>query len=171
MPSSRRLTSTRSDADFSTLNADEKSKLSTPDVNGGHFSTLNADKMSEFSTPRSQGSHRLTSTRSNADGKSDVDKKQRGDVATREVEEHNKYFSALYARVFSALAADEKLDTDYKSKFSTPDVDRSNGDKSPSSRRLTSTRSNAGEGWVFSELAADERLAHFYDAERRREAC
>jgi hypothetical protein len=127
-----------------------------------------ADKKSGFSMPSYR---RLTSTRSNADGKSDVDKKQRGDVATREVEEHNKYFSALYARVFSALAADEKLDTDYKSKFSTPDVDRSNGDKSPSSRRLTSTRSDAGEGWVFSELAADERLAHFYDAERRREAC
>jgi hypothetical protein len=33
------------------LNADEKSKLSTPDIDERHFSTLNADKKSKFSTP------------------------------------------------------------------------------------------------------------------------
>jgi hypothetical protein len=87
------------------------SRFSMPDVDKGHFSTLNVDEKSEFSTP-------------------DVDKKQQGDVATREVEEHNKYFAELYARVFSTLAAYEG-----QSKFSTHDVDRSDTDE------ITSTRS------------------------------
>jgi hypothetical protein len=77
----------------------------------------------------------------------DVDKKQRGEVATREVEEHNKYLAALYARVFSALAADERH-------FSTL-----NADGGPSSRRLTSTLSDADEKSGFLTLAADKRLA------------
>jgi hypothetical protein len=101
----------------------------------------------------------------------DVDKKQRGDVATREVEEHNKYFSALYARVFSTLAAKEKLTADEKSKgFLAPNTDeksgehtmstRSDADKKSgfsmtSSRRLTLTRSDVDKGH-FSTLNADE---------------
>jgi hypothetical protein len=76
--------------------ADEKSRFSMPDVDTGHFSTLNADEKSKFSTP-------------------DVDKKQQGDVATREVEEHDKCFAEPYARVFSTLATDEKLAADEKS--------------------------------------------------------
>jgi hypothetical protein len=70
---------------------DEMSGFSTPHVDERHFSTLNADG--------GPSSRRLTSTRSDAD-------------PTRELEEHNKYFSALYARVFVALAADEKIAAD-----------------------------------------------------------
>jgi hypothetical protein len=63
-PSSRRLTSTRSDAD-------EMSGFLTPDVDERHFSRLNAGGRSGFSMPRSRGdankspsSRQLTSTRS-----------------------------------------------------------------------------------------------------------
>jgi hypothetical protein len=70
---------------------DEMSGFSTPHVDERHFSTLNADG--------GPSSRRLTSTRSDAD-------------PTRELKEHNKYFSALYARVFAALAADEKIAAD-----------------------------------------------------------
>jgi hypothetical protein len=58
----------------------------------------------------------------------DVDKKKRGNVATREVEEHNKYFAELYARVFLTLAADERLAADKKSKgFWAPNADEKSG--------------------------------------------
>jgi hypothetical protein len=128
-PSSRPPTSTRSDAD-------EKSRFSTPDVDEGHFSTLNAGR-SKFLTPDVNERHFSTL---NADEKSelstpDIDKKQRGDVATREVEEHNKYFAELYARVFSTLAADERLAdderlaADEKSKgFWAPNADEKSGE-------------------------------------------
>jgi hypothetical protein len=70
----------------------------------------------------------LTLTRSDAGGRSDIDREQQGDVATREVEEHNKYFAELYARVFSALAADERLAADEKSKgFWAPNANEKSG--------------------------------------------
>jgi hypothetical protein len=118
------------------LAADEESKgLWAPNVNERHFSTLNVD--GGFSTP-------------------DVDKKQQGDVATREVEEHDKCFAELYARVFSTFAANEKLAEDEKSKgFLAPNTDEKSGEhtmptttgwtRSPSSRPLTSTRSGVDE--------------------------
>jgi hypothetical protein len=77
----------------------------------------------------------------------DIDKKQRGNVATREVEEHNKkYFSALYAGVFSALAADEELATDEKSKgFLRPNADEKPASAGEKSRSYSYEKPDADE--------------------------
>jgi Mg-chelatase subunit ChlI len=78
------------------------------------------------------------------------------------VEEHNKYFAELYARVFSTLAA-----YDTQSKISTHDVDRSDTDE------IMSTRSKdkyIAELYtrVFSTLAAYKGQSKFstHDVDR-----
>jgi hypothetical protein len=145
----------------------EKSRFLTPNVDERHFSTLNADEKSKFATPYAD-----KFSTPDVDKKQlgdvfsthNVDKRQRDNVATRELEEHRKYFSALYARVFAALAADEKLaaeeDLAEKEREKLQSLAaRSDADKNPSSRRLTPTRSPSSCPLTSTRRSVDER--HF----------
>jgi hypothetical protein len=84
------------------LAADEKSKFLTHDVDRSNTDEMSRRRRQEATPTRSPSSRPLTSTRSK-----------------------DKYFAALYARVFSTLAADERLAADEKSKgFWAPNADK-----------------------------------------------
>jgi hypothetical protein len=177
---------------FSALNAKE-SRLSTPDVKGGHFSTLNAGEKSKFSTPNVDEELSTPDVDKghfstlNADKRfltPDVDKKQQGDVATPCQEGGGKqtvygiFAQACWAQYddkagieeFHIQCSDwwEDLAEKEREKFQSL-ATRSDADKNPSSRRLTLPRSDADKKSRF--LPPDVSKKHFstLNADRRSE--
>jgi hypothetical protein len=98
------------------LAADEKSKFSTHDVDRSDTDKMSRRRRQEATPTKRPSSRPLTSIRSK-----------------------DKYFPALYARVFSTRAANERLAADVKSKgFWAPKADEP-FDRGRKSRRCTTS--------------------------------
>jgi hypothetical protein len=113
---------------FSALNADEKSKLSTP--------MLNADEKSKFSTPDVNENQQATSLL-----EWQVDKKQVNNESNRSL--------ATWRPEAATTTASTRSDADEKSKFSKPDVDKKwpKPEKEATTKALSGGRGKANCVW------------------------